>query len=115
MPKVVRIGLDEVAIRNVEAMVAELKKGGDSHIKLNPSRVASVALRLFFEKYFDKEKNRIIETLLDKKAVLLSLIEGLDDSKKPDQLDALLKIFRAKSEPKGNEIAEPKGTMGGEN
>lgn len=91
-----RLLLDETTSKNVAVMMATLREEGGSHIRLHPSKVVCWMLNCFFEKYFERERKRMLEAHTDKKATLMSLIKNLTESEEAAYLEAMVRLSKQK-------------------
>jgi len=72
--KLRRIGLDAQSSRIIQEKVNELKKE-KAHLKVNDSKFASKIIMLFFNKYYQKDKELIEKSFFDQKAYLQEIIK----------------------------------------
>ena len=102
-----RITLEDSALTAVEAIMAAMRKEGE-HLKPPPSKLVSWILCCFYERYFEKEKPRLIEAHQDKRAVLINMIRQLTEGDNEKQIDTMLKIVKQKAE-RGTPSPEAEG------
>lgn len=77
-----RVGLDPESSKLVQEKIKDLKQGKE-YLKVNESKLASKAIEIFFNKYYQKEKIFIEKSFFDQKAVLQEII---NKSKNDDEL-----------------------------
>ena len=82
-----RITLEKEAQESLTKMLAELKKE-ERFIKISPSKLVSWIVFCFGQKYFLKQKDRIIKAHFSSKAYLKNVAQTVDDS---PNLSAVLK------------------------
>ena len=77
-PDTVRIRLDEAAGAALTQMTSVLAAEGQ-HLSLAPSKVVSLIVSDYAERYFTRDKSRLMEALLDRKALLKAMLSEVKD------------------------------------
>lgn len=77
-----RLYLDEMGIEKLNKMMGVLSKES-SHLDLSPSKLVSKILISFCDKYFEREKKKLVSEIFDKKSYIKHLIKNTDS---PEEL-----------------------------
>lgn len=110
-----RVYLDQEAAEKLNEMVRALGKES-SHLNLSTSKLTSLILREYSEKYFSRDKKDLTRLLFDKKSYIKHLLSSTES---PDELiNSVLKLRESRPKtrkktsgkcPKGAENSENKG------
>ena len=88
-----RISVPAQTFSRLSEEVQKIRAKG-SHYKLNEGRLAAAIIDKFFERYIEKDRDRLLEKFLDKKSYLKSLITN---SASEEELAAFMKTSQRKA------------------
>ena len=101
-----RLHIDELAILHLNRMIETLVKE-NPHLDISSSKVASLILCDYSEKYFSRSQKKLSERLFDKKRYIKHLLSTTDSPEELIRQVSLLKGITKKQPPHGSGNTSP--------